>query len=67
MLGSQLSKTVTFLAVLTPIQYGGKNRSKLTDAVIIEVNTDVKRYIFGSVHTHSVWGKEQVNTDGCRY
>ena len=55
------------MAVNTHIQYGVKNRSKLTESVIIEVNTDVKRYIYGSKYTHLVWGKERVKTDGYRY
>ena len=55
------------MALSTHIQCGVKNRSKLTEAVIIEVNTDVKRSICGSEYTHSVWGKEQVKTDGSHY
>ena len=33
----------------------------------VRVTTIKNRYIFGSIDTHSVWGKEQVKTDGCRY
>ena len=64
---SILTQNVTFAAALIHIQCGVKNRSKLTEAVVIEVNTDIKCYIYGSKYTHSVWGEEWVKTDGWHY